>query len=231
MNNIELMIKLSKITYTIPASRTLFKNISANIPSKNFCIAGVNGSGKSTLMKIICGILAPTSGNVKFSNEVLSTNKIPDIGYCSQFSSWMTGVKVKSLLILFARIHSLELQNIENHQLYTQLKIDSIVNIFTTSLSGGQSRRLTIFLCLFFNPSIAFMDEPFNDIDNREQLIKTIKEYCSTHKIKIVLIAHSPYELTQLTSCGFFIEENSKSLKILPVSAIKRKIMEKMKLM
>jgi ABC-type multidrug transport system ATPase subunit len=143
----------------------------------------------------------------------------------------MTGVKVKSLLILFARIHSLELQNIENHQLYTQLKIDSIVNIFTTSLSGGQSRRLTIFLCLFFNPSIAFMDEPFNDIDNREQLIKTIKEYCSAHSIKIVLIAHSPYELTQLTSCGFFIEENSKSLKILPVSAIKRKIMEKMKLM
>jgi energy-coupling factor transporter ATP-binding protein EcfA2 len=100
------------------------------------------------------------------------------------------------------------------HSLFHNLRIDTILNVKSQHLSGGQNRRLILFLTLFYNPRIVFLDEPFNDIDDRKNMIAILKTYCLLNHIQIILISHSVYEIKQLTQAGIFLSANKKNIKI-----------------
>jgi energy-coupling factor transporter ATP-binding protein EcfA2 len=67
---------------------------------------------------------------------------------------------------------------------------------------------------LFYNPRIIFLDEPFNDIDHRKNVITVLKKYCQINHIQIILISHSIYEIQQLTEAGIFLTKDQKNPKI-----------------
>jgi ABC-type multidrug transport system ATPase subunit len=115
---------------------------------------------------------------------------------------------------LLIKIHNQTLPQIFNISLYKDLLIDTIINFKLKHLSGGQTRRLALFLALFYNPRIVFLDESFNDIDQRKITISIIKKYCQVHQIQIILISHSVYEISQLTNAGVFLVRNQKKSKI-----------------
>ncbi|MDR2406541.1 MAG: ATP-binding cassette domain-containing protein [Bacteroidales bacterium] len=113
--------------------------------------------------------------------------------------------------------------------LFSSLRINNIANYKSQRLSGGQNRRLVLFLTLFYNPRIVFLDEPFNDIDERKNMIAILKNYCFSNHIQIILISHSIYELKQLTKMGVFLSNNKKKNKIYSTKQLNGLLIKKFK--
>lgn len=131
---------------------------------------GPNGSGKSTTIRMLCGLLTPTSGEVSVLNH-----KIPDeadalrrkIGYMTQRFSLYEDMSVVENLRFIARIYSLTKEKrreriehaLEAYGLTAQVKQ------FAGTLSGGQKQRLALAAATLHEPELLFLDEPTSAVD------------------------------------------------------------------
>lgn len=131
---------------------------------------GPNGSGKSTSIRMLCGLLTPSAGDI----EVLGL-RIPEqaellrrrIGYMTQQFSLFTDLTVRENLEFLAAIHGLEHQ--ESHQRVEQLlheyQLEKKERQLAGNLSGGQRQRLALAGSVLHRPELLFLDEPTSAVD------------------------------------------------------------------
>jgi ABC-2 type transport system ATP-binding protein len=131
---------------------------------------GPNGAGKSTTIRMLCGILEPTSGNATVAgfdvvNDPESIKK--SIGYVSQKFSLYSDLTVEENMEFFGRIYQLsdsELkERVEETLAITHL--DQFRKRLAGQLSGGFKQRLALANSLLHHPKILFLDEPTAGID------------------------------------------------------------------
>jgi len=135
-----------------------------------FGFLGPNGSGKSTTIRMLCGILAPSSGDAKVAGFDVNTEpeKIKEaIGYVSQRFSLYGDLTVEENLWFFGRIYQLPFkilrQRIEEVMKMTGL--DKWRNFIAGNFSGGWKQRLAVANGILHRPKILFLDEPTSGID------------------------------------------------------------------
>jgi ABC-2 type transport system ATP-binding protein len=131
---------------------------------------GPNGSGKSTTIRVLCGLLVPTEGEV----EVLG-HKLPQdaeivkrsIGYMTQKFSLYDDLSVRENLEFLAAVHGLSgakaRQRIE--ELYERYHLGDLRDQLAGTMSGGQKQRLALAGAVLHKPELLLLDEPTSAVD------------------------------------------------------------------
>lgn len=135
-----------------------------------FGFLGPNGCGKSTLIRMLCGLLRPTEGQI----EVLGL-RIPaqvealkhQTGYMTQTFSLYRDLSVKENLNFIADIYALDRQDKRHRvaELMERYWLSSIRNQISGSLSGGQRQRLLLAAAVIHRPRLLLLDEPTSAVD------------------------------------------------------------------
>ncbi len=141
-------------------------------PGEIVGLLGPNGAGKSTTFRMTCGLTAPTKGTVFLNGEDVSNWPMykrarHGMGYLPQDQSIFTKLTVEQNLVAI-----LEYMPLSRREL--KARVDELVSEFgltkkrkqiSSTLSGGERRRLEIARCLASRPEIILLDEPFTGID------------------------------------------------------------------
>ena len=139
-------------------------------PGEIFGFLGPNGAGKSTTIRILCGLLDPSSGRATvdgFEVGKQSEQIKRSIGYMSQKFSLYDDLKVEENIDFFAGIYGVPKEKREQRKEYV-LKMAGILekrNERTSMLAGGWKQRLALGCAILHEPPILFLDEPTSGVD------------------------------------------------------------------
>ena len=135
-----------------------------------FGFLGPNGAGKSTTIRMLCGLLMPTSGKGKVAGFDLmdEPERIKEvIGYMSQRFSLYEDLTVIENLHFFGGIYGLSgpLQRQREEQVLEMIGLQDLQDRITRTLSVGWKQRLALGCAILHEPSILFLDEPTSGVD------------------------------------------------------------------
>ena len=167
-----------------------------------FALLGTNGAGKTTTIKMLSGLILPTSGEIKIENMNIKKDifKIKEILNVSpQETAIAPNLTVKENLEFMAGVYQIQNKEAKINELIKQFKLEEILNKRAKTLSGGWQRRLSISLSLINNPKVLFLDEPTLGLDviARKELWNVIKKLKG--KITIILTTHYMEEAEKLS--------------------------------
>ncbi|MGE7919464.1 metal ABC transporter ATP-binding protein [Viridibacillus sp. NPDC093762] len=196
------LIELKNVSFQYDYTQVL-SNISLKVEQGDFlALLGPNGSGKSTMLKLILGLMKPTSGQIELFGQPANTFKKRElIGYVSQKSnSFNSGfpATVKEVVAsgltkkigLFKR--HLADQNDKVMQALRDVGMDGFANRNIGELSGGQQQRVFIARALVAEPKLLILDEPTVGIDheNVQSFYDMLANLNEHHKMTMILVTH-----------------------------------------
>ena len=161
-------------------------------------LAGHNGAGKSTLMKLILGLIRPSSGNISLFGENLardySVNIRRQMGYLPETVALHPSLTGKETLDFYAKLKGTDLT--QNHALLERVGIAQSAHKRVGAYSKGMRQRLALAQALLGNPKLLLLDEPTTGLDpaSRQmfyQIIAELKQQGAT----ILLSTHALAEL------------------------------------
>jgi len=150
---------------------TAVNNISFSIKKGEiFGFLGANGAGKTTAMKMMCGLLLPTSGTAKIGGFDLATQSKQikkNIGYMSQRFSLYDDLTVYENMQLFGTIYKIEKKLLKQRimESLNELDMNDFAYVLVKSLPLGWKQRLAFATALLHRPQIVFLDEPTSGVD------------------------------------------------------------------
>ncbi len=168
---------------------------------------GPNGAGKSTTIKIMCGILVPTSGQCIVNGFIPWKDRkkyVKNIGvvFGQRSGLWWDVPPIDSFELL-KDIYEIPQEEYEKKlsELKEYLNLEDILNIPTRQLSLGQRMRCEVASALLHNPKILFLDEPTIGLDavSKLALRKCIKKINEKTKVTIILTTHDMQDIEALT--------------------------------
>lgn len=177
-------------------------------------LLGPNGAGKTTTFYMICGLIAPSSGNIfldgsDITNQSLHKRAQMGIGYLPQESSIFKELTVEENLLLAAEIltNNKKEQQRKVEHLLDILNIEPIRDRLGISLSGGERRRCEIARSLAIEPKFLLLDEPFAGVDPLAVLdIQKIVEELRELDIGILITDHNVRETLSICDRAYVIK-------------------------
>lgn len=141
---------------------------------ENYGLLGPNGSGKTTLIRMICGLLKPTSGEIYIlGEEIVNYRKISHrIGYMTQRRALYLDLTVEENLSFFASIFGLKGERKKNaiQEVLKLVELERWRKMPVGNLSGGMQQRLSLACALVHKPELLLLDEPTIGIDPQMRL-------------------------------------------------------------
>ncbi|MBD1259707.1 ABC transporter ATP-binding protein [Maribacter polysiphoniae] len=191
--NKENAITVKDLTKTFGAF-TAVNNISFEVgKGEVFGFLGANGAGKTTAMKMLIGILKPTSGIATVANfDVIShaEDVKKSIGYMSQRFSLYNDLTIKENITFFGGIYGLKKADIKvkTKELIEELGLHDEANKLVGALPLGWKQKVAFSVSLLHNPQIIFLDEPTGGVDpiTRRQFWEMI--YREAHRGKTIFV-------------------------------------------
>ncbi|MGD8812838.1 MAG: ABC transporter ATP-binding protein [Anaerolineales bacterium] len=171
-------------------------------PQEFVCIVGPSGCGKTTLLRLLAGLLEPSSGEVLFEGQTLRGPR-RRIGFVFQQTSLMPWRSVMENISL-----PLELQGVaEDERRSRSMELIELVglgefeNTHPHNLSGGMAQRVAIARALVHEPNMLLLDEPFGALDalTRERMASELLRIWTARTVTVVMVTHSISEALLLS--------------------------------
>ena len=201
---------MKNIYYSYDSGDLALKNVSMEINcGESVAFIGPNGSGKSTLMKLINGLVTPSSGSYIFEGSEVTSKKLQNNMFLKSFHKKIGFIFQNSEVQLFCSnvydeiAFGIRQMNMPEEEVCKRvedilklLKIEELKHRQPYHLSGGEKRKVAIASVLVMNPEVLVFDEPMNGLDPEakrflKDLMIALNEagktiLCSTHDFEYV---------------------------------------------
>ena len=221
-----LPLEIKNLNYSIGSKEILY-NLNIKIISDRITvIMGPNGAGKSIFLKILNGIIRPTSGKILWNEKVDESLVLNDQALVFQ-KPVLLRRSVKANLDFFDKLTNLN--NYDKNQLLKIVDLLDQKNQPARLLSLGEQQRLSLIRALLLRPRLIMLDEPTANLDPAstkiiEDIIISLKEF----GIKIIFVTHNILQAKRLADEVIFFDKgkliehsnskefflNSKSMKV-----------------
>jgi len=174
-------------------------------------LLGANGAGKTTAIKIICGLLDPTSGSVSLlgrSKGLRAAAVRSRIGYMSQKFALYDDLTIGENLDFYARLYGVD-ESVRAERKKWVLELSELsgeAGMLTKSLPGGWKQRVAFGAATMHDPDAIFLDEPTSGVDPlaRRAMWRMINEFAD-RGAGILVVTHYLEEAEQCNNIGFMV--------------------------
>ncbi|MBY4603186.1 ABC transporter ATP-binding protein [Bacillus rugosus] len=160
-------------------------------------LIGPNGSGKSTILKMMAGLLFPTSGFVKADEKPVMRDMVRQTAYLTELDMFYPHFTVKDM-VNFYESQFPDFQTEQAYKLLNEMQLDPEKKI--KKLSKGNRGRLKIVLALARRASVILLDEPFSGLDPmvRDSIVNSLVSYIDFEQQIVVIATHEIDEIETL---------------------------------
>ena len=164
-------------------------------------IIGRNGIGKTTLLKLMTGLIEPTTGSIEIGETV-------KVGYFSQENE---NLPLNKRVYDFLKEIGEVIHTVDGPLSITQI-LDKFLFFkesqysYISNLSGGEKRRLYLLSVLLTSPNILILDEPTNDLDI--DTLEVLEEYLDEFKGAVIIVSHDRYFLDKTVDNILYLKDN-----------------------
>ncbi len=147
--------------------------ISLQLTNGVYGLLGANGAGKTTFMRMLCGVLKPTSGTINFNGfDVSSEEYRSELGYLPQDFGYYPEFSGLDFLLYMASLKGLKKAEAKRKakQLLKLVSLSDVARKKISTYSGGMKQRLGIAQALLNDPKIIILDEPTAGLDPKERV-------------------------------------------------------------
>jgi heme ABC exporter ATP-binding subunit CcmA len=150
---------------------------------------GQNASGKSTLLRVLAGLLEPTSGQVQWDGATVGSPREElraRIGYAGHSSGLYLRLSIRENLVLFARLYGVEPQRVD--RALDMLGLAPLAATPVGRLSAGYKRRAGVARALLHDPDLLLLDEPYAHLDDEasETVSEAIRSWRAPAKTAVI---------------------------------------------
>src|SRR6266566_8399859 len=178
-------------------------NLTMNIRAgETFGLIGPNGSGKTTLIRMMVGLILPTSGTIHIMNERMPSSKIAaQIGYMTQLSALYLDLTARENMQFFCNVYGLRGKEQKQRimEMLERVELADRANDVVGKFSGGMKQRLSLACALVHHPTIALLDEPTVGVD--PELRRSFWDYFAQLNKEGVTIIVSTHHLDEASRC------------------------------
>jgi ABC-2 type transport system ATP-binding protein len=170
------MLTIRDLVKIYPGPVAALQGIDLDVPRGMFGLLGPNGAGKTTLMRVLAGLLEPTSGTVELDGENLTGHPErvwPKLGYLPQdfgFYPHLSGEKMLAYLLKLKGVSAPDGLKALCAELLERVNLSFAAKRKVKGYSGGMRQRLGIAQAIAGNPSLLIADEPTAGLDPEERL-------------------------------------------------------------
>lgn len=193
-------VSLSGVSKSYGAVRALETVDLTAVDGELLSLLGPSGCGKTTMLRLIAGLLEPTSGKVVFDDVVMNT--VPphqrNVGLVFQNYSLFPHMTVFQNVAFGLRMRGIDAKTIkaEVQRLLEMVRLPIQGDRYPTQLSGGQQQRVGLARALVIRPAVLLLDEPFGALDKklRESMQLELRQLQQALKVTSIFVTHDQEE-------------------------------------
>jgi ABC-type sugar transport system ATPase subunit len=190
-----------------PETGYALEDISLTIrPGEVLGVLGPSGCGKTTLLKVVAGLIQPTSGQVLYDNIPLEQIPMRERGIGIVFQSYALYPHLPSIdnIGFFLRLRKREEEipeRVREISEFMRIDLKPLLARKPPTLSGGEKQRIAIARCLARDPKIFLFDEPFSNLDAklRSSARLELKRLLQKYQVTSIYVTHDQHEAIALS--------------------------------
>lgn len=185
---------IKNVSYGYNDQANVIEGINLKIqPGESIAIVGPSGCGKSTMLKLVAGIIVPSSGEIDAINSIT-------IGFAPQSPTLLPWHSVKENVLFKNKIHNDAIDEEESLSVLKHLGIYEKKDCMPNNLSGGEQSRTSIARAIAGKPDIVLLDEPFSHLDDitAGSIIGVLDKYIKQNNIAALFVSHNIRQAIQL---------------------------------
>ena len=209
----EPLVRLSSLTKQYPEVAAL-RGITLEVPHGVVGLVGPNGAGKSTLMKILLGLVEPTSGTAEVLGFDAKTEGLrirEQVGYMPEHDCLPTDLSATQFVIHLARMSGLPTTVARERAAETLRHVGLFEERYRHigGYSTGMKQRVKLAQALVHDPKLLILDEPTNglDPDGRDDMLGLIERTGTDFGISVIMSSHLLGEIESVCDSLVLIEE------------------------
>jgi ABC-2 type transport system ATP-binding protein len=169
-------------------------------PGELFGFLGPNGAGKSTTMKVLIGVLRPSSGTVEIAGCRIPAQleKIkPIFGYVPDTENHIEEFTGRQNLELFADLYSVSRHVVD--EMLLRLELDEAADVLVRGYSKGMRKKLLLARELLHSPKILYLDEPTANLDSHStELVRRMLRSLTESGVTVFVTTHNMEEVEEI---------------------------------
>jgi ABC-2 type transport system ATP-binding protein len=191
---------------------------------KIFGLLGPNGAGKTTTIRTVLNIIKPTSGEISFFNQSITSNFLNEIGYLPEDRGLYKKSRVNEIILYFASLKNMPHTEARKQSDYwlNKLEIKQYKDRRIEELSKGNQQKVQFIISIIHNPRLLILDEPFSGFDpiNQQIIRETILSFVNEGKL-IILSTHM-MDIAEKMCSDILLLNKGKEVVSGPLSQLKK---------